>query len=240
MLRRLENATAAMTNMMRQQERTSNNLANANTTGYKRSRIFTEALNERIDPDGNPRSNRILTQAPSLSQGALERTDNPLDVALNGEGFFAVNDPATGATRYTRNGHLSRGADGTLQTVNGRPIQGQAGPIQVPPDAGPIEIAQDGTIRAGEQQLGKLRVVRFENPEQLQRLDDTAFAPNGQAPEPVETPRVKQGFLEGSNVDPMTEMTDMIEHFRLFETQQRMIRSTDQVLGRTTQSLGKF
>lgn len=240
MLLRLRNAAASMTEMTRQQERVANNLANANTVGYKRDRLFTQALEERIDAEGAPRSDRRVTQGADPQQGALQATGNPLDVALDGEGFFVTTDAATGANRYTRAGQFTLSPDGALQTPAGHAVEGEGGPIQIPPESGPVQIAKDGTIRAGEQQVGKLRVVRFENPLQLERLDGAAFAAAGAEPLPAETPRVIQGHLEGSNVSPVAEMTDMIEHFRTFESQQKMLQTTDQVLGRVTRDLGTF
>lgn len=240
MLLRLRNATASMSNMMRQQERIANNLANANTVGYKRDRFFSEALNERLDAEGAPRTDRLSIQGASQEQGALEKTGNPLDVAIDGDGFFVVTDADTGAARYTRAGHFVSGPDGQLQTPSGQLVEGEGGPIQLPEEGGPIEISASGDIRAGEQRLGRLRVVRFENPEQLTRLDETTFDAAGLVPEDMEQPRVVQGHLESSNVNAVREMTDMITHFRLFESQQKMMRTTDQILGQATKDLGKF
>lgn len=239
MLPRFENAAAAMAEMRRHQARIANNLANANTTGYKRDRFFTEALNERLDATGRPRSDRRLLQGSDFSGGALEDTGNPLDVALGEEGFFATRAEDTGATRYTRAGHFVVGQDGTLRTPEGQAVLGEEGPIQVPVDeGGSVNISRTGDITVGGNQVGSLRVVSFENPQQLRRAEGAAFAADGAVPEPVEEPVVLQGKIETSNVDPVSEMTDMIEHFRSFEAQQKMIRTTDSALGRATQSLG--
>lgn len=236
MLLRLENATAAMTRMTREQDQTANNLANANTSGYKKGRLFTQALNERLDAEGAPRSDRRMNQAPDLSQGVLKQTGNPLDVALNGDGFFALQDRATGMDKFTRAGHFVTGPEGQLQTPTGDPVMGEGGPVQVPQEATSIEISRTGVITADGQRLGKLRVVRFENAGQINRLDDTAFAGNN--PVDVEAPEILQGHLEGSNVDPVKEMVNMIEHFRTFEIQQRTLRSTDQSLSQAMRDLG--
>lgn len=240
MLLRLENAVASMQAVAREQENIANNLANANTAGYKRSRLFTEALIERLDAEGAPRTTRRLLQGTDQTQGALQATGNPLDVALNGEGFFVLTDPATGAQRYTRAGHFVAGPDGTLRTPSGDLVEGAGGPLQLPPGGQAIEIAQDGTVRANGRRIGTLRVVTFPAPEQLQRLDGTAFAADGQAPTDVTQPQVMQGYLEASNVEPVTAMTEMIEHFRLFESQQKVLQTTDQLLGRVTRELGSF
>lgn len=241
MLLRLENASASMDAMRRHQERVANNLANANTPGYKRDRLFTAALNERLDEEGAPRSDRRFTQGSDFSEGALEETGNPLDVALGGEGFFVTRDEATGAERYTRGGHFVTGPDGTLRTPTGQVALGEDGPIQVPVDGGgKIEISKGGTITVAGRRVGTLRVARFENPEQLQRVDGASFMAAGAVPEAVETPLVLQGQVETSNVDAVSEMTDMIEHFRLFESQQKVLRTTDEILGRATSALGQL
>lgn len=228
-----------MTEMARHQERLANNLANANTVGYKRDRVFIEALNERLDAEGAPRSNRTPTQWADMEQGALERTGNSLDAALGGEGFFTVTD-ADGAERYTRAGRFVIGPDRSLQTPTGLTVEGEGGPIQMPPDVQDITITRTGQVQADGQPVGRLRVVQFDNPAQLERRGDATFAAPEADPTVVEQPNVLQGHIEESNVNPVKAMTDMIEHFRLFESQQKMIQSSDQLLGKVAQDLGRF
>ena len=229
-----------MGEMRRQQDRVANNLANANTTGYKRDRYFAEALNERIDAEGAPRSDRRFTQGSDLSAGTLKETGNPLDVALGGDGFFVVRDDATGAERFTRAGDFVTAPDGTLRTSAGQTVMGEDGPLKIPTDSGgAVEISQRGDIMVGGEQVGQLRVVDFDNPQQqLQRMEGSSFAAVGGAPQDVETPHLLQGKLETSNVNAVSEMTDMIEHFRLFESQQKALRTADGILSRATQDLG--
>ncbi|MEF8866260.1 MAG: flagellar basal-body rod protein FlgF [Salinibacter sp.] len=239
MLARFENAAAAMSEMRRHQEQVANNLANASTTGYKKDRIFSEALNERLTKDGSPRSDRRLQQANDLSGGSLEDTGNPLDVALGDEGFFVTQPEGGGAERYTRAGHFVVGSQGTLRTPEGRQVMGEGGPIQIPAEeGGEINISEGGRITAGGNEVGALRVATFENPEQLERVDGASFVAGDAQPQPAETPVVVQGKVEASNVDPVAELTNMIEVQRQFEAQQKTIRTTDGVLGRATQSLG--
>ena len=241
MLLRLQNSFNAMDAMARRQERIANNLANANTVGYKRDRSFTEAVNERLDAEAAPRSDRAQTQWIDPAQGAFEATGNPLDVAINGEGFFALTDENADRDLYTRAGRFMVGEDGTLRDPRGYAVQGEGGPIQIPPEGEAIEISQRGEIRAGNQILGRLRLVRFDEPERLRRLDGASFtAPDDVEPLDVETPAVLQGHLEGSNVNVIHEMNDMISNFRLFESHQRALRTADQLLGRVSQELGRF
>jgi flagellar basal-body rod protein FlgF len=240
MLSRFENAAAAMNAIQRNQERVSNNLANANTTGYKRDRFFTEAFNERLDAQGAPRSDRRVRQANDMSAGALKDTGNPLDVALGGDGFFVTRTEEGNATHYTRAGHFVVGNEGTLRTPNGKTVMGEGGPIQIPVDAeGDVNIAKDGTITVGEDQVGTLRVVTGAA-EQMERAQGASFVADGAAPEPMQDPTVLQGKVETSNVSPITEMTDMIENSRQFGAQQKAIRATNETLSRATQDLGRL
>lgn len=230
-----------MRTMIQEQERVANNLANVNTVGYKRDRTFTEALDEYLDEEGAPRSDRRTEQWADFEQGALEATDNPLDVALNGEGFFAFSDDDTGAMVYARAGRLTLDAEGTLRDLAGRAIEGLDGPLQVPlTGGGPISINRLGEVQVGNQSIGTLKVVTFENPNLLQRLDGAAFDAGAMEPETHEAPVVMQGYVESSNVDPLREMTDMITYYRQFETQQKMFQATDQTLGAATRDLGSF
>jgi len=234
MLLRLQNAYASMHQMVREQERTANNLANANTVGFKRSRTFTEVLTEKIDAEQAPRSDRRTAFWDDLTQGELDKTDNPLDVALSGEGFFVLTDETTDTTRFTRAGLFALDSEGRLRNAMGWAVEGESGPIQVPDGAGPIEIALNGEISAGGQTFGKLRVVTFETPEQLQRMDGSTFGAGNQDPLPAETAK------EMSNVNTIDEMTSMIQQHRLFESQHRALRTTDDVLSTIVRDLGKF
>lgn len=241
MLLRLENAAAAMNSLQHSQEQTANNLANANTTGYKRDRFFTEALNERLDAERAPRSDRRLQQVADMSPGAMKQTENPLDVALGGDGFFEVQPEEGDATHYTRAGHFTVGKEGTLRTPDGRPVMGEGGRIQIPVDEqGDINIAEDGTITAGDEQIGRLKVVNIDNPAQMERREGASFVAGGATPEPMEDPTVLQGMVETSNVSPVEEMTNMIETSRQYEAQQRSLQSTNETLSRATQDLGQL
>ncbi|WP_103029864.1 flagellar basal-body rod protein FlgF [Salinibacter altiplanensis] len=239
MLTRFENAAAAMSEMRLHQEQVANNLANASTTGYKKDQFFTEALNERLTKDGAPRSDRLIQQNNDLSGGSLKKTGNPLDVALGDEGFFVTQPRGGGAERYTRAGHFVVGSEGTLRTPEGREVMGEGGPIQIPvEDGGEVSISKGGRITVGQEEVGALRVATFENPEQLERTEGASFVAGDAQPQAAEDPIVVQGKVETSNVDPVTELTNMIEHQRQFEAQQKTIQTTDSVLGRATQSLG--
>lgn len=228
-----------MTRLGREQERTANNLANANTIGYKADRTFIETLNERIDVEGAPRSEKVMEQWADLSEGALEATGNPLDLAISGRGFFVVSD-ADGAQRYTRAGQFTTDRDGMLRDSSGRLVMGQNGAIAMPPAAGEIRISAGGEIRADGQLVDQIMVVEFENPLDLVRSDGATFIADGQAPQQAADPGILQGHLETSNVDAIKAMTEMIQHFRLYESHQKVLQTTDQVLTGVTRDLGRF
>jgi flagellar basal-body rod protein FlgF len=240
MLLRLQNSSASMAAMGHQQERTANNLANANTIGYKRDRMFTEVLNEHLDNEGAPQSQQLISQWAALDQGSMEATGNPLDLAISGEGFFVLLDDATGTERYTRAGRFTVDEEGTLRDPLGFTVDGTVGPIQIPRNASTIEISRTGEIRSAGELIGQLRIVGFEQPLQLRRLEGAAFAAAGMEPVDLDNPAVLQGYVENSNVDAIGEMTEMITHFRIYEAHQKLLQAHDQVLGQVTQNLGKF
>jgi flagellar basal body rod protein FlgG len=163
----------------RRLEIASQNLANVNTAGYKGERLtFREVLTES-DPR-KPRTGGLVVvgeQRPDLSMGALQHTENPFDLALEGDGFFAIETPQ--GTRYTRQGAFSRAADGTIVTLSGHPLLGEGGPIRI---EGNMEVAADGSVRSDGAEVDTLRVVRFADPRVLTREGDTLFrAPEQEA-----------------------------------------------------------
>lgn len=225
---------------MREQERIANNLANTNTVAYKRQRSFTESLEEFLDHEGSPQSTRNQIFRASMDPGPLEKTGNPLDVAISGEGFFALTDEVSGNRRYTRAGQFTLDDEGMLRSASGHLVEGHGGPIQFPAGFERVEITPDGSIRADSQVIGRISVFRFDNPQALERLDSSGFDAAGMEAVDATTSTVLQGHLEGGNVNPIAEMSDMITHFRLFESQQKMLQTTDQVLGQATRELGRF
>lgn len=240
MLLRLENSYSSMAANMRHLERIANNLANANTVGYRQDRFFTEVLNEKIDDEGSPISARKMHQWADHRTGSMEQTGNPLDVALDGEGFFVVTDPNTGNTQYTRAGRFVLNEDGELQTPNGLLVEGSNGPLTLPPEAGTIDIRRNGDVLLDGEEMGTLRVVTFADPAKLERVDDASFSASGQFPEDMDNPSIVQGQVELSNVNALVAMTELIENSRLFETQQRAMRTIDLYLQRATRELARF
>ena len=202
-----------------------NNVANMNTTGYKADgSVFEEYLNSaaRADQTG-ARVSFVLDRGTwhNMSQGPVERTGNPLDVAVDGNAFLVVQTPR--GERYTRNGALQINATGQLVTSEGDTVLGDSGPITIQPNDHQVSISRDGTIsvREGTSNVdsarGKLRLVSFANPQQLQKDGGSTFNVTGGA-QPQDAPNAGliQGVIEKSNVHGVVEMTRMIEITRTY------------------------
>jgi len=228
-----------MGELTRRQDRVANNLANANTVGYLRDRSFARALDERIDAEGTPQSTRVAGQWADATAGSLQETGNPLDFALEGDGFFTVRTD-DGQLRYTRAGEFVLTADGTVRSPQGHTLLRDDGePLTLPPSGGEISVTTAGEVRVGQTPVGRVGTVEVEDPRSLVRLDGASFSAQGVAVRPSEA-RVRQGFLETSNVNAVSEMADLIEHVRLFESQQKALQTTDATLGAVTRDLGSF
>jgi flagellar basal-body rod protein FlgF len=215
--------------LQRQMEVLANNIANMNTPGFKgEGMLFSEYLAE-TEP-GSPEDD--LSMVVDLKvwrdhrQGALERTDNPLDLALEGDGFFVVGTPE--GPRYTRNGRLTIDAERRLVDVNRLPVLGEGDqPITVPDGTGAIGVTAEGEVMAGTVPLGRLKVVTLPDMEAITPLGGGLYSSN-QVAEPAEGTKVVQGMLEDSNVQPIVEMTRMIEVARQYEATQQMLQAEHQ------------
>ncbi|MDL2271563.1 flagellar basal-body rod protein FlgF [Desulfovibrio sp. OttesenSCG-928-I05] len=237
-----------------------NNLANVNTTGYKRDRlafqdtfqmyahdmIFEAGANIRDkkmfpEPTHFART-RISVAQTDFQQGALKGTSSPFDVALGGDGFFRVQTPD--GEFYTRNGHFRTTAEGLLITEQGYTVMGEGGEITVPAGYRDLVIAEDGRMFADGLQFGQLAVVGVANPEVLEKMGHNLYRPrNGAeveeaAVDPTAT-RVMQGFLEAPNVDAVYEMVNMIETQRHFEAMQKVMQSSDTIDREAISKVGK-
>jgi flagellar basal-body rod protein FlgG len=221
------------------QDQIANDLANASTPGYKPDRaaqsVFGALLlqNRQTGAQVGPLylGARIAELRTDLTQGPLQQTDNPLDVAVHGDGFFCVQTPD--GTRYTRNGQLALDAQGRLVTTAGQLLLGTDGqPITVGRADG-MSIAQDGTVRSGTKVVGQIAIVSLTN---AVKQGDNVFTGTPGA-KPAET-TVEQGYLEGSGVEPARAMVDMIVSLRAYEASQRVLHAIDDTLGRAVNSVG--
>jgi flagellar basal-body rod protein FlgF len=215
-------ALSRMASQMRAQDVIANNLANADTPGYRQSRsIFAEhpAMQALIN---NPRGGRQVAYSWDRAtwrddtQGQIQTTGNPLDVAITGEGYFAVETQR--GIRYTRSGRFTIGANGQLVDAQGNAVLNTQGrPIAIAANDTRIEIKGDGTIRSENGVIGQIQLSRFANAQALRAEGDRLLDPAVQQAEPVERPRLTQGAVEGSNVQPVLEMTRMIAETREFQ-----------------------
>jgi len=220
---------------------TANNLANMSTVGFKADRLVMRELTEKPAEAGDIPNDISFVDAWMLqrdfSPGSLQRTSNPLDVALEGEGFFVVQTPAGAA--YTRDGRLSIGADGQLVTRAGYPILGGGGPILVDPAAGEISIGREGAITQNGLILGALDVVAFDTPAALEKLGDNLWRATDEAPRAPQDLRVAGGFVENSNVNSIAEMTQMIEISRAYQSVSRLISQADELRSTSIKALAQ-
>lgn len=219
-----------------------NNIANMNTGGFKGEKmLFIQHLTKNPNADGMAGREltfvRDVATVRDLSAGALEQTGGPLDVAIAGEGFFAVETP--NGEQYTRAGRFRLDDGGQLVTLAGNPVLSDAGqPLFFAPEETNITISGDGTVSTENGPLGKLRVVTFENPQGLRPVQNGLYrAGDDNTPVDVERPQVAQGMLEKSNVVPVIEMTNMIEVSRSYQSISKFIEKEDDRIRRMVRDL---
>ncbi len=214
-------AVAGAVNQERVVETIAHNLAGLGVSGFKRDiSIFKVYMDGLLSPiRGLTFPDRGRT-AVDLSQGLLERTGNPLDIAIEGEGFFVVQTP--GGKRYTRMGNFTRGSDGTLQTLDGYPVEGEGGVIRL--TQGSVAVAPDGTVSVDGEEVGRIKIVTFDDPLSLRKVGRGLFALSAGVERPSERATLMQGYLERSNVNPVEEMVSMIAAMRAYETNLKLIQ----------------
>lgn len=221
-----------------------NNLANLNTPGFKRDRlVFGNILASVNNPTqaGAPLTDTpvlaTVTQATDHSSGSISQTGNTFDMALDGDGFFAVNTPNGKA--YTRQGNFHQDSSGRLVTGDGYEVLGGGGPIVI--NGGRLDIDHEGKVLVDGQQVAVLDVVDFQKPYRLQKAASALFVqtPGDPPPQPARNTRVMQGSLENSNVNPILEMVQLIETSRYFESCSKAVKSYDDMTGKAMNEMGK-
>ena len=226
---------------------TANNIANMDTAGFKAETLMvqTDAQAPTLAPATQP-INYVIDNgvARNFGQGSLEQTGNPLDVAIEGSGFFTI-QTAAGA-RYTRDGRFTLDPTGRLTDKQGDPVLDAGGsPITLDPKNGAASIAKDGTVSqttpTGQAvQVGKLGVVRFTDLTALTKEGDNLYsAAGGQTPNPATNAQVHQGTVEKSNVQQVAEITRLIDITRAYERVTQMISQTQDLSDNAVQRLGK-
>lgn len=212
-----------------------NNIANTNTTGYKTDRaIFAEYLVSTGDQTPSLSMGALAGHTFDLTQGTVKFTGGQFDLAIQGEGFFALQTPA--GERLTRAGAFQLSSTGELITPDGANVLDSGNtPIQIPPEAATISIAGDGSISADGELLGQIGVFRANG--QLQRDTDTRFTAEGGI-EAIENANVLQGAVEQSNVSPVLEMARMIEVQRAYEAGQNVLEQEHQRITQFISTVG--
>lgn len=204
-----------------------NNMANLNTIGFKGSDVlFSEFLVKSRSDERPFKDNLAFVQdfglIRNLSQGPMRHTNNPLDIAIEGDGFFVLQGEEEDI--YTRAGNFTLNEEGQIVNQEGLPLLStNNSPITLPEGAADIVINGTGSIIIGTEEIDQIRVVDFENPRELKQIDGTLFGAEGIQPIEMEAPRLAQGALEDSNINGVTEMTRLIALNRAYQDVHKMI-----------------
>lgn len=213
---------------------TANNVANASTVGFRGERMtFAQVLTRTRSPDVA----MVTGQTPAIDTqaGVITSTGEPLDIALEGDGYFAV-DTSNGV-RYSRAGDLTRDADGIIRTATGLQVRSaDGGPLQIPPEATQIAIGDDGAISTELGPVGNLALATFA-PGTIRHEGGSLFVATG-APSADPPPRVLQGSLEGANVNVVRGVVDLVKVSRTYEALLRFIQGYHDIESRAARELG--
>ena len=241
MIKGIYRNASAMIHRLKEQESIANNIANASTPGYKKDSVFVQELSQaqqRSSPRKSDWQAPMIDQVyTDFSQGSFDRTGAPLDVAIDGDGFFVVRTEQ-GVEALIRGGAFARDQQGFLKTADNDVVQSDGGPIQLP--IGEVSIADDGIISVDGNLIGQLRVVSIENTNDLQKLGDGKFL----VPDDVELSAavrfaIRQGYLESSNVNVISQMVEMISSYRNYEADANSLKTQDQSLGKLISEVGR-
>lgn len=230
----MENAvTAALSKQIalaRALDVAANNVANQTTAGFKAERVEFREYVSVIEGGGGDPSVSLVYDADSytdFSAGGVEATHAPFDFAIDGEGFFAVQTEA--GVRYTRDGHFGLNTFGELANRDGALVLDQTGsPILIDPEEGPVLLSPDGELQQDGVPIAELGVYTVEDPRSLRRVGNNLFAADAEAA-PNPRAQIRQGFVEISNVSPVTAMTHMIDILRAYENAAQVIETSTEL-----------
>ncbi len=222
--------TAAQRVLQQQMVVIANNIANSNTVGFRAESVEFHTL---VSRSGGERVNypSVSTLHPSGEKGSLQNTGNPLDIAMTGNGWFAISTPS--GTAYTRDGRMQINAFGELQTIEGHALLDASGaPLLIPTSSGPPKIHNDGRVEVNGSLVGNIGVFEVSDENMQSRFGNSSFFSNTPGI-PVgigSNTKIQQGFLEGSNVNAMREMANLITVSRSFESAAAMVEGADRVI----------
>jgi flagellar basal-body rod protein FlgG len=230
----MQAAASGMVAQMAGQDVVANNLANVNTSGFKRDVSGFRALFTGMIEGANT-ARVTAEQGCDRSQGALQETGTPTHLALDGDGYFTVQTP-NGVT-CTRNGSFTLDSDGYLVTANGDKVLGQSGPIRL--GKGDWKVSERGEITQNGAVLDTFQIVRFDPSVPVAKSGDNLWRMDVSASTSAANVRVRQGYLEGSNVNPIEEMVSMITGLRTYEASQKSIQAQDETLDKLVNEVGR-
>jgi flagellar basal-body rod protein FlgG len=247
MIRGIYTAASGMLAESARTDTIANNLANVNTAGYKKdvaiTKDFASMLIYRINDGaaapsiGSLGVGAMVDEIATIhSTGMMRQTGNALDLAIDGNGYFAVQTPA--GVRYTKNGTFTKNAQGQIVTQDGNPVMGTAGPITVNNAASNLTVSPDGRVMLDGVEAGQLSIVEFANEKQLLKEGDSLYNANGAQARPSGS-RVEQGMLEQSNVNVVAEMVNLITGYRAYEVNAKTVQAHDQLLDKAVNEVGR-
>lgn len=216
------------TALKRQMDVVANNIANMSTPGFKSQSVLFEEYVQNAghgDKDPTGKFSQVLDRATwrNMDQGTLSMTGNPLDMAITGDAYFAIETEA--GPRYTRAGNFSLNDRGEVVTAKGHLVEGEGGALQIPEGDSQIKVDKQGNLSTESGQIAKVRLVSFDNPQDLIATGDGMFrAEPGTEQDAPEGTEITQGALEGSNVQSIVEMTRMIDVLRTYQQVQKMVQ----------------
>lgn len=247
MIQGLYNSAAATDGLQAWNDVIARNIASADIPGFKRGAIGVDGIAFGIATYGSnparPMEQPVIApkarDSVSFEAGAMRHTNDPVEFAIEGRGFFRLQRP-DGEFVYTRDGQFRVSPDGQIVSKQGYPVVGDSGPVQLLIDQGPFVIDPEGRVRQGDQEVGVINVFDFADPSALHRAPGGFVVdPNRpQTPTTSETARVRQGFLESSNVSTMHEMVQLVTINNALQANQKVIQSIDGIMERAIQQLG--
>ena len=249
MVKGLYTAYSGLTVQQKRLDVVSNNLANATTTGYKKEGLTTQSFKDvygikvKDETVGYINQNigtlnlgaKVGESFRSWDQGSFQNTGNTFDFALSGSGLFSIsftNKAGETSTLYTRDGSFQMNREGYLVTKDGDYVLGESGPIQLPTDFESLTVEESGEIYADGQYVDRFALVDFENYDYVEAYGENLYRAVDGATQTEATAKVNQGYLEASNINVVTEMVDMISIARDFESNQKIMNTIDEMLGK--------